>query len=193
VGSCDGIRSVYVDPVYAVLRPGDGLARPPRGGLRRVRLPHAQPDSPGVRYGRPRVATRPPPLDADGRLGPQTWERLRPVVGAYAGAVPAGTRPDWVGPPTPGAAGVATLPPEAVVAPVAHTAEDRALRAIIEEWLRIGEKLETNPYVAVPSATSTPRTTPGTAPRLCPPGASAASSGSARCGRASRATGSSSP
>jgi hypothetical protein len=95
-----------------------------------------------------------PPLDADGILGPHTWDVLLPAVRAYTGVVPAGTRPDWVGPAAAaGGGGADPPPPAAVVDPVGHTAEDRALRVVIAQWLRLGGKPEANPYVAVPVST----------------------------------------
>jgi len=90
-----------------------------------------------------------PPLKADGLLGPQTWNELLPAVRAYTGPVPAGTRPDWVGPLRP-TTGALNLPPAAVANPVTHDAEDRVLHATIQQWLHAGGRLEANPYVAVP-------------------------------------------
>jgi hypothetical protein len=92
-----------------------------------------------------------PPLDADGLLGPLAWDQLRPTVLAYTGAVPAGTRPDWVG-PTQGtmATGDGATTPTEVATPHTPCAEDLVLQALIREWLRVGGTLEGDPGVAVP-------------------------------------------
>ncbi len=90
---------------------------------------------------------RHPPLDADGILGARTWARLRPEVEAYRGRVAPGTRPDWVDPPSPKAV---RNSPAAAAPPTADAPEDRAIRALFQEWQRSADRRKGNLYLAVP-------------------------------------------
>ena len=103
-----------------------------------------------------------PPLDPDGILGPLTWNTLLPAVKTYDGPIKVGALPVWATPPkahaakngakpTPMAAQPSPLPaalppsPPVQPAPSAITPEDQ----IIQEFIRIGRQLKTDPLVPV--------------------------------------------
>jgi hypothetical protein len=72
-----------------------------------------------------------PTLAADGLLGVETWEKLRPLVRAYTGPVAAGTRPDWVDIP---ASDNDLSPPPLPKSLAPRCAEDRALLTLLRDW-----------------------------------------------------------
>ncbi|HEY1379099.1 MAG TPA: hypothetical protein VGF55_20020 [Gemmataceae bacterium] len=87
-----------------------------------------------------------PPLAADGLLGPATWATLAPAVRAYRGRVAAGTRPDWLDPPSRKFARTATTPP----AWTADGPEDRAIQELVLTWATIADRRLGDPCLPVP-------------------------------------------